>query len=127
MVCRIYSKDHPGRVRNPLAVPTHPGDSPNQITSSESGRRLGTPGGRVPSVVRCGRSKTHCYSPSRGRETRKPVHRTGSGVHRAMKVVDLEEAKENLEKYSKECQITPIIVTMDGKPLFEMIPVRSED
>lgn len=44
-----------------------------------------------------------------------------------MKVVDLQEAKANLERFAKECQSTPIVVTVDGKPAFEMIPVFSDD
>ena len=44
-----------------------------------------------------------------------------------MKVVDLQEAKANLERLAKECQSTPIVVTVDGKPAFEMIPVYSDD
>ena len=44
-----------------------------------------------------------------------------------MTVIDLEEAKTNLERYALDCQLSPVIVTMDGKPVFELIPIRSED
>ena len=44
-----------------------------------------------------------------------------------MKVIDLNEAKANLEQYARECQTSPVVVTLDGKPAFEMLPVRSED
>lgn len=44
-----------------------------------------------------------------------------------MKVIDLEEAKTNLERYARECQSSPVVVTLAGKPLFELIPVRSDD
>jgi len=44
-----------------------------------------------------------------------------------MKVIDLNEAKTNLEQYARECQVSPVVVTVDGKPAFEMLPVRSED
>jgi len=44
-----------------------------------------------------------------------------------MKVVDLKEAKANLERFAKECQSTPVVVTDQGRPVFEMLPVRSED
>ncbi len=44
-----------------------------------------------------------------------------------MKVVDLQEAKANLEEFAKECQSSPVVVTVQGRPVFEMIPVRSED
>ncbi len=44
-----------------------------------------------------------------------------------MKVIDLNEAKTNLEQYARECQIAPVVVTVEGKPVFEMLPVRRED
>lgn len=44
-----------------------------------------------------------------------------------MKVINLEEAKANLEQYAAECQSSPVVVTVDGKPTFEMIPIRSDD
>jgi hypothetical protein len=43
-----------------------------------------------------------------------------------VKVIDLNEAKANLEQYARECQTSPVVVTLDGKPAFEMLPVRSE-
>ena len=44
-----------------------------------------------------------------------------------MRVIALEEAKANLEQYADECQTSPIVVTVGGKPAFEMLPIRSED
>jgi len=44
-----------------------------------------------------------------------------------MKVIDLNEAKTNLEQYARECQVSPVVVTVDGKPAFEMLPVRTDD
>jgi hypothetical protein len=44
-----------------------------------------------------------------------------------MRVVDVQEAKSNLEDYARECQSSPIVVTVDGKPSFEMLPIRSDD
>jgi len=44
-----------------------------------------------------------------------------------MKVIKLEEAKVNLEQYATECQSSPVVVTVDGKPSFEMLPIRSDD
>jgi antitoxin (DNA-binding transcriptional repressor) of toxin-antitoxin stability system len=44
-----------------------------------------------------------------------------------MKVVDLEEAKANLDQYARECQSSPVVVTVDGLPTFELIPIRSDD
>ena len=44
-----------------------------------------------------------------------------------MKVIDLKEAKTNLERYAQECQSSPIVVTLEGKPVFELIPIKSDD
>ncbi len=43
-----------------------------------------------------------------------------------MKVIDMNEAKANLEQYARECQSGPVVVTMDGRPAFELIPIRSD-
>jgi len=42
-------------------------------------------------------------------------------------VIDLEEAKANLERYAIECQTSPVVVTQKGQPIFELLPIRSED
>jgi antitoxin (DNA-binding transcriptional repressor) of toxin-antitoxin stability system len=44
-----------------------------------------------------------------------------------MKVIDVNEAKTHLERYALDCQESPVIVTIDGKPTFEMIPIASDD
>ena len=44
-----------------------------------------------------------------------------------MKVIALEEAKANLEQYADECRTSPVVVTVGGKPAFEMLPIRSDD
>lgn len=44
-----------------------------------------------------------------------------------MKVIDVGEAKSHLEDYARECQSSPVVVTIDGKPTFEMLPIRSDD
>ncbi len=44
-----------------------------------------------------------------------------------MKVIDLNEARANLDRYARECQISPVVVTIDGKAAFEMLPVRTDD
>ena len=44
-----------------------------------------------------------------------------------MKVINLDEAKSHLEQYAKECQTSPIVVTVEGKPAFELLPIRSDD
>jgi hypothetical protein len=44
-----------------------------------------------------------------------------------MKVIDLKEAKANLEVYAEECQQTPVIVTIGGLPKFELVPIQTDD
>ena len=44
-----------------------------------------------------------------------------------MKVIDVGEAKSRLEDYARECHSSPVVVTIDGKPTFEMLPIRSDD
>ncbi len=44
-----------------------------------------------------------------------------------MKVIDLNEAKSRLEQYARECQESPVIVTIDGQPSFELLPIRLDD
>ena len=44
-----------------------------------------------------------------------------------MKVIDLGESKTRLEDYARECHSSPVVVTIDGKPSFEMLPIRSDD
>lgn len=43
-----------------------------------------------------------------------------------MKVIDLNEARTNLERYARECQDSPVVVTVHGKPSFEMLAVRAD-
>ena len=44
-----------------------------------------------------------------------------------MKVIDLKEAKTHLEQYAEECQSFPVVVTIEGKPAFELLPIRPDD
>lgn len=44
-----------------------------------------------------------------------------------MKVIEIEEAKANLERYADECRTSPVVVSVGGKPAFELLPIRSED
>jgi hypothetical protein len=44
-----------------------------------------------------------------------------------MKVINLKEAKANLEGYAEECQQTPVIVTIGGIPKFELVPIHTDD
>ncbi len=44
-----------------------------------------------------------------------------------MTVIDLKEAKANLERYADECQTSPVVVTREGQPIFELLPIRPDD
>jgi hypothetical protein len=44
-----------------------------------------------------------------------------------MKVIDLQEAKANLEQYAVECQTSPVLVTQEGQPIFELLPICPDD
>jgi hypothetical protein len=44
-----------------------------------------------------------------------------------MRVIDLNEAKANLESYAQECREAPVIVTIGGVPTFELVPIRDDD
>ena len=44
-----------------------------------------------------------------------------------MKVISLSEAKANLSKYANLCRDEPIIVTVNGKPAFELVPLDEDD
>jgi hypothetical protein len=44
-----------------------------------------------------------------------------------MRVIDLQEAKANLELYAVECQTSPVVVTREGQPIFELLPIRPDD
>ena len=44
-----------------------------------------------------------------------------------MKVIDLQEAKANLEHYAVECRTSPVVVTQEGQPIFELLPIRPDD
>jgi len=43
-----------------------------------------------------------------------------------MKVVSLSEAKANLSRYGRLCRHEPVVVTVNGAPAFQLLPV-SED
>jgi antitoxin (DNA-binding transcriptional repressor) of toxin-antitoxin stability system len=43
-----------------------------------------------------------------------------------MRVIDLQEAKAHLEHYAVECQTSPVVVTQDGQPIFELLPIRPD-
>jgi antitoxin (DNA-binding transcriptional repressor) of toxin-antitoxin stability system len=44
-----------------------------------------------------------------------------------MKVIPLSKAKARLSYYSRLCQREPIIVTVKGDPVFQMVPLKEDD
>ena len=44
-----------------------------------------------------------------------------------MKVIPLSEAKSKLSHYGRVCQKEPVIVTVNGLPSFQLVPLDEED
>ncbi|HXV59465.1 MAG TPA: type II toxin-antitoxin system Phd/YefM family antitoxin [Vicinamibacteria bacterium] len=44
-----------------------------------------------------------------------------------MKVIPLSEAKANLSHYARRCREEPIIVTVNGVPAFQLVPLGEDD
>jgi prevent-host-death family protein len=44
-----------------------------------------------------------------------------------MKVIPLSEAKTNLSRYANLCHDEPVIVTVNGVPSFQMVPLAEDD
>jgi len=44
-----------------------------------------------------------------------------------MKVIPLSEAKARLSLYGKLCQQEPIVVTVNGLPVFQLVPIQDDD
>jgi prevent-host-death family protein len=44
-----------------------------------------------------------------------------------MKVIPLSEAKARLSHYGRLCRQEPIIVTVNGVPAFQMVPLDEDD
>lgn len=44
-----------------------------------------------------------------------------------MKMIPLSEAKANLSRYGRSCHDEPIIVTVNGVPSFQLVPLSEED
>ena len=44
-----------------------------------------------------------------------------------MKIISLNEAAANLQKYGRMCQRDPILVTMKGLPLFKIVAYRENE
>lgn len=48
-------------------------------------------------------------------------------LRRIMKVIPLSEAKANLSHYGRCCHDEPIIVTVNGVPSFQLVPLSEND
>jgi prevent-host-death family protein len=44
-----------------------------------------------------------------------------------MKVIPLSEAKANLSHYGRSCHDEPVIVTVNGVPSFQLVPLSEDD
>ena len=44
-----------------------------------------------------------------------------------MKVVPLSEAKAKLSRYGQLCQDEPVVVTVNGRPAFQLVPLKDDD
>ena len=44
-----------------------------------------------------------------------------------MKVVPLSEAKAKLSRYGRLCHNEPIVVTVNGRPSFQLVPLEEDD
>jgi prevent-host-death family protein len=44
-----------------------------------------------------------------------------------MKVIPLSEAKANLSRYARKCHDEPVIVTVNGVPFFQLVPLDEDD
>jgi prevent-host-death family protein len=44
-----------------------------------------------------------------------------------MKIVPLSEAKAQLSRYGQLCHDEPVVVTVNGKPSFQLVPLEEDD
>jgi prevent-host-death family protein len=44
-----------------------------------------------------------------------------------MKVIPLSEAKAHLSEYAHRCHDEPIVVTVNGRPAFQLVPLKKDD
>jgi antitoxin (DNA-binding transcriptional repressor) of toxin-antitoxin stability system len=44
-----------------------------------------------------------------------------------MKIIPLSEAKAHLSRHAQLCHEEPVIVTVDGVPFFQMVPLEEDD
>ena len=44
-----------------------------------------------------------------------------------MKVIPLSEAKAKLSRYGHLCHDEPVVITVNGKPFFQLVPLNEND
>ncbi len=44
-----------------------------------------------------------------------------------MKVIPLSEAKTNLSRYARLCRNEPVVVTVNGRPSFQLAPLNDDN
>lgn len=44
-----------------------------------------------------------------------------------MKVISLSEAKARLSHYGRHCHEEPVVVTVNGSPAFQLVPLKEDD
>jgi prevent-host-death family protein len=44
-----------------------------------------------------------------------------------LKIIPLSEAKAHLSRYGRLCQEEPVIVTVNGAPAFQLVPLSEDD
>ncbi len=44
-----------------------------------------------------------------------------------MKVIPLSEAKAKLSRYGQLCRDEPVVVTVNGRPSFQLVPLEEDD
>ena len=44
-----------------------------------------------------------------------------------MKVIPLSEAKAKLSRYGQICHDEPVVVTVNGRPSFQLVPLEADD
>ena len=44
-----------------------------------------------------------------------------------MKVIPLSEAKARLSEYAHRCHDEPVVVTVNGRPAFQLVPLKEDD
>jgi prevent-host-death family protein len=44
-----------------------------------------------------------------------------------MKVIPLSEAKAKLSSYARVCHKEPVVVTVNGRPSFQLVPLEEDD